>query len=762
MYLYKKPLLLLVLIAFHLNIYSQKVGLVLSGGGAKGLAHVGVLKALEENEIPIDYVMGTSMGGVVGGFYAAGYSPEEIDSIARSENFQNWIDGRFPDDFNTYYFKSSPSPQWLEINLGVDSTFDTNLRPKLANDLILNFALVEYTAQANQIAGENYANLLIPFTAVGAEIFTQKSVYMDKGVLGHSLRATMSVPYVYKPVKIDGEFIFDGGIYDNFPASKLEEKFDPDIMIGVNVATKIFEDYPEDDKKLISNSLLFMIMDKVNPKDLGNSSVFIEPNTVDITGFDFNKVGAIIDSGYAEAMRKMPQILEKVERRKSREDFESLRQDFKKNIKPLKFSVFEYNNLRPDEVRFINKILNPENKLELDISEVRNNYYKLIADPYFSTVFPKITYSNEKESFAFRLTSEGEQNIRLQIGGNVASSGLSNFFMGAGYDHLNYMLFNHSTSVNIGQFYKSFHYDLKMQFPFGYQFYVTPFFHYNGWDFLKTGNFLDNRRVSPINQFDRNYGVRVGAPIFDRMKIELKSSLLRKVNEYTNRDSYVSSDTLDFNRFYGYDHQIALDYVDLNKKVFPTEGVKFGLSVSHFYGDESFEPGSTSEMGLNQVSHNWIQFAAEFEQYYPLKYGDIGFSITAKGSNIKAFSNYRATILNSPAYLPTFESQGLFLENFRAPAFLAGGLKYQINLYKDFKLRVEGHAFKPVFKWNEVGEETTRTGLIPDYHLSGMGALFYESPIGPISLSAHYYDDNSPFLLLFNIGYLMYNKKPLE
>jgi NTE family protein len=762
MHFYKKLLLLLLLFGFQLNIYAQKVGLVLSGGGAKGLAHIGVLKALEENEIPIDYVMGTSMGGVVGGFYAAAYSPEEIDSIARSKDFQNWIDGKFPDDFNTYYFKSTPSPEWLEINLGVDSTFDTNLRPKLANDLILNFALGEYTAQANQLAEENYSNLYIPYAAVGAEIFTQKTVYLEKGILGHSLRATMSVPYVYKPVKIDDEYIFDGGIYDNFPASRMKEKFNPEVMIGVNVATKIFENYPEDDRKLISNSLLFMIMDKVNPKDLGDSSIFIEPNTVDITGFDFNKAGAIIDSGYAEAMRLMPEILDKVKRRKSKVEFEKSREEFKKDIKPLKFSSFKYEDLSEGEIRYINKILNPEMKQQLDISEVRNNYYRLIAEPYFSTVFPKISYEKEEDAFSFGLSSEGQQNIRLQIGGNVASSGLSNFYMGAGYDHLNYLLFNHSTSVSIGQFYKSFRYDLKMQFPIGYQLYLNPFFHYNGWDYLKTGNFLDNRRVSPINQFDRNYGLKIGAPIFDKMKVEFKSSLLRKVNEFTNRESFVSSDTLDFNRFYGFHHEISLDYRDLNKKLFPTEGRKYGLYLSHNFGEEFYEPGSTSDLSPIQQSHNWFQLEGEYEQYYPLKYGDIGFSITGKASTIRAFSNYRATILNTPTYNPTFESPGLFLENFRSPLFIAGGIKYQIKLYKDFNLRVEGHGFKPLLSWEVIEGEPSLSGIIPDYYLSAMGALFYDSPIGPISLSAHYYDDNSPFLLLFNIGYLIYNKKPFE
>jgi NTE family protein len=167
-------------------------------------------------------------------------------------------------------------------------------------------------------------------------------------------------------------------------------------------------------------------------------------------------------------------------------------------------------------------------------------------------------------------------------------------------------------------------------------------------------------------------------------------------------------------------------------------------------------------MDQKEQLHNWIQIEGSIEKYFPLKYGDFGFSFMGKASSVKPFSNYRATMLNTPAYQPTFESQGLYLENFRAPVFLAGGLKYQIKVYKKIHFRMEGHAFKPFFKWEETENETEMTGLIPDYHFAGMGALFYKSPIGPISISAHYYDDSSPFLLLFNIGYLMYNKKPLE
>lgn len=758
----RKLLLFTLLFLIHSSSFCQKIGLVLSGGGAKGLAHIGVLKALEENEIPVDYIIGTSMGGVVGGFYAAGYSAFEIDSIARSSDFQKWINGTFPSDFNTFYYESEPNPSWLEINLGVDSTFDTNFRPQLANDLILNFTLARYMANANQVAGADFDSLFVPFKVVGAEIFTQKSIYMDSGELGAALRATMAVPFLYRPVKIDGKYIFDGGIYDNFPASHMKEAYAPDFLIGVNVSTKIFEEYPENDKKLISTSLLYMIMDKVNPKDLGSEHVFIEPDLESITGFDFSKAAQIIDSGYVAANKMMPDLLKKIEKRKATDELEKERAAFKNKMKPLKFSSLGFSNFREDEKKYIKKIINPTGKQELDIAELQSNYFKLVADPYFKSVFPSINYLQKEEGYKFNLSSDGDENLRINFGGNVASSGLSNFYLGAGFDHLNYLLFNHNTSLSIGQFYKSFQYKVKIKFPFGYQLYAEPFFKYNGWDFLNTGNFLDDRRVIPINQFDRNYGVNIGMPVFDKMKLEFKSSLLRKVNQYTNNFDYITTDTLDFNGFYGLQHALSISYSDLNNRIFPTKGSKLGISLTHNYGTESYTPGSTSEVNQNAKEHNWFQIDAEVERYYPLKYGDIGFSLSAKASNLNDFTNYRGTLLNSPAYSPTFESKGMYLENFRAPLFMAGGLKYQVQIYKDFHFRLEGHAFKPLITWEQSENVVSRSGLIPDYYFSGMSAIFYKSPIGPISISGHYYDDQTPFLVLFNIGYLMFNKKPLE
>src|SRR5688572_1780817 len=182
---------------------AQKVGVVLSGGGAKGIAHVGVLKALEENEIPIDYVVGTSMGGIVAGLYASGKSPQQIEEMMLSSQFQGWVNGKHEQGYNYFYNKADIDPSILKINLSLDSTFNFNLNTSLANDLSLNFALAEIFAQPSAIARNNFDSLFVPLRVIASDIFTQTSVTLARGNLSDAIRATQTVPFFYHPIRVD-------------------------------------------------------------------------------------------------------------------------------------------------------------------------------------------------------------------------------------------------------------------------------------------------------------------------------------------------------------------------------------------------------------------------------------------------------------------------------------------------------------------------------------------------------------------------------
>src|SRR5882672_3137250 len=240
------------------SLYSQaqKVAVVMSGGAAKGMAHIGMLKALEENEIPIDYLVGTSMGGIIAGCYAAGMSPEQIEETMITDNLLRWINGQLEDGYNYYYNKSDQYPSFVKLNLSLDSTFNFNLNTSLANDLSLNFAMAEKTAQPSAIARGNFDSLFVPLRLVAAEIFTQQEVVLKNGSLGDALRATQTVPFFYNPIRVDGRYLFDGGVYNNFPVDVAQKEFQPEVVIGSNVSSKIYSEYPKgEDDKLISKSL---------------------------------------------------------------------------------------------------------------------------------------------------------------------------------------------------------------------------------------------------------------------------------------------------------------------------------------------------------------------------------------------------------------------------------------------------------------------------------------------------------------------------
>src|SRR6478609_6576517 len=292
---------------------AQSVSLVLSGGGAKGLAHVGVLKALEENEIPIDNLVGTSMGGIVAGCYAAGMSPGQIEEIVTSEVFLRWVNGKLEDGYNYYYNKNDDTPSAIKLNLSLDSTFNLIFNNSIANDLSLNFALAETFAQSSSISKNNFDSLFVPLRIVTSDIFTQSEVVLSKGILSDALRASQSVPFFYNPIRVDGKYLFDGGVYNNFPVNVASETFHPGVVIGSNVSSKVYDEYPYgEDEKLISRSLLYMLLDKSDPAQVPASGIYIQPDLKNYSALEFAKVRAMIDSGYAQTMRQMPEIKLKI------------------------------------------------------------------------------------------------------------------------------------------------------------------------------------------------------------------------------------------------------------------------------------------------------------------------------------------------------------------------------------------------------------------------------------------------------------------
>jgi NTE family protein len=275
-----------------------KVGLVLSGGGAKGLAHIGALKVIEEAGIKIDYIGGSSMGAIVGGLYAAGYTANQLDSIFHEINFNILIQDDIPRSSKTFYEKEESEKYALTLPF---DNFKISFPSGLSKGQNLYNLMSKLTLHLGDI--RDFSKLPIPFFCIAANIETGEQVILDSGSLANAVSASGAIPSVFSPVNIDGKILTDGGVINNYPVAELRKR-GAELVIGVDV-----QDSLADRKQLKS---IFEILTQINnfrtishmEENIALTDVYIKPNIKDFSALSFDKGSAIIDSGEVAARNK--------------------------------------------------------------------------------------------------------------------------------------------------------------------------------------------------------------------------------------------------------------------------------------------------------------------------------------------------------------------------------------------------------------------------------------------------------------------------
>lgn len=280
------------------------VGLVLSGGGARGFAHTGVLEVLEELGVKIDVVTGTSMGSMVGGAYAAGYTAAEIRDIVLGVDWDRMIAPRAD---------RKDLPWRLKVddykNLAVSGIeFGRDGRVKLPDSVVpseeLDLFLNEKTGPANHVS--DLSNLAIPFGAIATDLVTGERVVLQKDVsLGMAMRASMSLPGVFAPVQIHGRMLVDGGLLDNLPVS-LAREMGADLIIAVNVGTPLLKREELGNVVTVMAQMVNLLTEQNVRKslaDLGPEDILITPDLDDFTSADLKKSDKIIERGHEAALK---------------------------------------------------------------------------------------------------------------------------------------------------------------------------------------------------------------------------------------------------------------------------------------------------------------------------------------------------------------------------------------------------------------------------------------------------------------------------
>ncbi|TDO24868.1 patatin-like phospholipase family protein [Pedobacter duraquae] len=767
------PILIMLLCFLSLSMQAQKVGLVFSGGGAKGLAHIGTLKALEENHIPIDYITGTSMGGIVGAMYAAGYSPAQIEAIALSKDFQDWVTGKYTSDFSFFFQKNNPNSSIITAKLTIDTSLRLSFRSALVNDIPLNFALLELFSQASAISKDNFNNLFVPFRCMVSDVLSQTSITVAKGSLAEAVRATMTVPLVYRPIKLDGKYVFDGGLYNNFPADVMRREFHPDYIIGANVSSKTFNEYPKgSDERLMNRLMIYMFLSKSDSTLIGDKGVYIQPDLKDFSVTNFNPVADIIKQGYDATMANMEQIKREVNRRVSPQSLLNKRNTFNNKKPDLLFSDIKVTGVNSQQKRYIERLFRRD-KANFNLDDIKQGYYKLVADETFETIYPKISYNAATDSYNFEILAQPRKSFKIDFGGNISTRPISNVFLGLQYNYLDRKAYAFGANFYSGRFYESAQLNGRVDFPSKLPLFLAAELTYNHFNFFNSSQiFIENPHPTYIEQSDRKIEIKGGFPLNRNTRITLGTSFINNTDEYSPTNTYAVGDVLDQTIFNGSRTALTFEQNTLNYKQYASRGRDFLFSLNYFAGRENYTPGNISrntnlldKPGIKRTYRDWLNLKVSDENYFfhKGKY-TMGYLVEGVVSNQPLFSNYYSTLIAAPAFYPLQDSRSLFLEKFRATTYLAGGIKNIFKLSRNIEARVEGYLFLPYKEFQQEGfQEVENTKAFHKSYYAGTAGLVYHTPVGPISFSYNLYDDpvkrNG---VLLHLGYLIYNKRSIE
>ena len=282
--------------ATALSAERPKIGIALGGGAAKGFAHVGILKWLEEHRIPVDYVAGTSMGGLVGGAYATGMSPSEIADLLRGIDYDLLFLGDTPYELKEFRRKQDARsfPTRLEIGLKNGISLPGGLDSGHQIGLLLSRIALPYSTV------ENFGELPIPFQCVAVDMETATAVAMADGSLAQALRATMAIPGVFTPIIRDKRVLADGGMIDNVPAD-IARSMGAEIVIAVDVGSKLKGKGQLTSLVDNASQAIDVMMRSNTQKALEQADLVITPDLGEYTSSDYRASDALADLGYQAA-----------------------------------------------------------------------------------------------------------------------------------------------------------------------------------------------------------------------------------------------------------------------------------------------------------------------------------------------------------------------------------------------------------------------------------------------------------------------------
>ncbi len=571
------------------QVKRPKIGLVLSGGGAKGLAHIGALKAIEKAGIKVDMVCGTSMGSFVGALYATGYSPDQIEKMLSDLNWRKLLtenlDHRRMDSFERskdgrYFFKS-------EVGKPTSGLIDGNL---------IMIKLSELCVPAHNV--EDFSKLKRSFACVATNLETGEPVTITKGYLPEAVRCSMSYPMVFRPAEFDGKFLVDGGIVSNLPAKELKA-LGADIIIGVNVGS------PLSTRRELKSipQILAQCVSFLNEQDMENQKqacdIFIEPDITTFATFSFKNIPAIIKSGEDACNVHKDELIKLAEMCKGINDKEASLPDYDENEK-IHFSSIEIEGAEKSSTEYLFHKIGELNKNDLNLKEIKKIAERMIGTGLISKAYFKILPSGNNENkliFIVKNSEAYEHNIgiRYEEGQGaqlLLNQTIKNKFFAGSRTSVDLVLSNNprfTTSEELSEIARTgFGSDIELD--------------------------LRNKRIKSLydNQFDLHFKEQVVTAAFSLHKRFSSSSIIKggvlkrfggaNLNRIENGINY---DNYEYTGYFG---KLTTD--NLNNATKPRFGNKFNFTYLKAVDKANFSK--------NKGTDDFSRYTADYKGYLPL------------------------------------------------------------------------------------------------------------------------------------------------
>lgn len=690
-------LLILTLLCSSFSLFAQKVGLVLSGGGAKGCTHIGVIRALEEEGIPIDYVAGSSMGAIIGSFYAMGFSPDEMEELVASEEFSSWQRNSIDED-ETYYFKhNDPTPAFLNIKMQLSDSMklETHILPSsIIGSTQMNIAFMKLYAQATALCGGDFDQLFVPFRCVASDVHNKREYLHRKGDLGDAVRSSMTFPLVYKPIQVNGHLLFDGGIYNNFPVDVMNADFSPGYTIGSSVASNPLEPNEADIVLQLEN----MIMSKTDYSIDKQNGLLLDFHFENVGLLDFNKVHELSRIGYDSTKAHIAEIKASVARRVDNRSLSLRREIYKSKWPNLQFRSIEINGVAEAQKYYIRKSFHAGDE-RFSFEQFRKNYFKLLSDKKIAEIIPHAVYNPVDTTFDLILDVKLNDNILLDLGGNVSSSTTNLLYVGGEYQGIYYLPYSMKLGFQFGRFYNDIQLQSRVDLATAYPLYLKLVGNIHRFSYFQEETPFFESEISSESSILESYGkLKLGFPFLMAGKMELGWGYGNITNEYLGYD--VPEEAR--NRT---DHRLVVSAFrfqtnTLSHKQYPIAGHEFLLSFQHVTGTRRNAIYQRTQEGTARAyssqPESWLRLSSHWDQYFRLgRHLVLGSCLDGVFSSQPLTENYMETMLMTPAFEPTKHSMINFNPVFRSNLFLAGGLKPIFKFNEQIHLRSENYLFLP-------------------------------------------------------------------